>query len=75
MYPHWTTNVYKKNVDDRLNMTSVGLMMNGNSIALPLPIQPASFMRTNVIPATLLQQDNGSNITENKVSITELYPR
>ncbi|KAL4597847.1 hypothetical protein ACB092_11G017900 [Castanea dentata] len=65
----------QENVDDRPNMASVGLMMNSNSIALPLPTQPASFMRTNVIPATLLQQDNGSNITENKVSITELYPR
>nr|XP_023919580.1 putative receptor-like protein kinase At4g00960 [Quercus suber] len=65
----------QENVDDRPNMTSVGLMMNSNSIAIPLPTQPASFVRTNVIPATLLQQDNGSNITENKVSITELYPR
>ena len=65
----------QENVDDRPNMASVGLMMNSNSIALPLPTQSASFMRTNVIPATLLQQDNGSNITENKVSITELYPR
>lgn len=65
----------QENVDDRPNMASVGLMMNSNSIALPLPTQPASFMRTNVIPATLLQQDNGSNITNNMVSITELYPR
>ena len=65
----------QENVDDRPNMASVGLMMNSNSIALPLPTQSASFVRTNVIPATLLQQDNGSNITENKVSITEIYPR
>ncbi|XP_030964903.1 cysteine-rich receptor-like protein kinase 29 [Quercus lobata] len=65
----------QEDVDDRTNMASVGVMMNSNSIALPLPTQPASFMRTNVIPATLLQQDNGSNITNNKVSITELYPK
>ena len=65
----------QEDVDDRTNMASVGVMMNSNSIALPLPTQPASFMRTNVIPATLLQQDNGSNITNKKVSITELYRR
>ena len=65
----------QENVDDRPNMASIGLMMNSNSIALPHPTQPPSFMRTNVISATLLQQDNGSNITYNKVSITELYPR
>ena len=65
----------QENVDDRPNMASVGPMMNSNSIALPLPTQPASFMQTNVIPATLLQQDNGSNITNKKVSITELYRR
>ena len=65
----------QENVDDRPNMASVGLMMNSNSIALPLLTLPASFMRTNVIPTTLLQQGNGSNITDNKVSITELYPR
>nr|XP_023873443.1 cysteine-rich receptor-like protein kinase 29 [Quercus suber] len=72
---HFALVCVQENVDDRPNMASVGLMMNSNSIAPPLPTQPASFMRTNVIPATLLQQDNGSNITDNKVSITELYPR
>ena len=65
----------QENVVDRPNMASVVLMINSNSIALTTPTQPASFMRSNVLPATSLQQDTGSNITVNNVSITELSPR
>ena len=65
----------QENVADRPNMASVVLMINSNSIALTTPTQPASFMRSNVLLATSLQQDIGSNITANKVSITELSPK
>ena len=65
----------QENVDDRPNMASISLMMNSNYVALPLPTQPASFMRSNVILATSLQQDTDSYITNNEVSITDLQPR
>ena len=61
----------QENVADRPNMASVVLMTNTNSIALIAPTQPASFMGNNVLSVTSLQQDIGSNITANKVSITE----
>ena len=47
----------QENVDDRPNMASISLMMNSNYVALPVPTQPACFMRNNVILATSLQQD------------------
>ena len=75
----------QENVADRPNMASVVLMINSNlelriminsnSIALTVPTQPARFMVSNVLSPTSLQQDFGSNITVNKVSITELSPR
>nr|XP_023885858.1 cysteine-rich receptor-like protein kinase 10 [Quercus suber] len=65
----------QENVADRPNMASVVLMINSNSIAITTPTQPASFMRSNVLPATSLQQDIGSNVSVNKASITELSPR
>ena len=65
----------QENVADRPNMASVVLMINSNSFALTVPRQPASFMVSNVLSPTSLQQDTGSNITVNNVSITELSPR
>ena len=65
----------QEHVADRPNMASVVLMINSNSFALTVPTQPASFMVSNVLSPTSLQQDTGSNITVNNVSITELSPR
>ena len=65
----------QENVDDRPNMASISLMMNSNYVALPVPTQPASFMRSNVILATSLQRDIDSYITNIEVSITNLHPR
>ncbi|KAK4594978.1 hypothetical protein RGQ29_018636 [Quercus rubra] len=65
----------QENVADRPNMASVVLMINSNSFALTVPRQPASFMVSNVLSPTSLQQDTGSNVTVNNVSITELSPR
>jgi hypothetical protein len=65
----------QENVADRPDMASVVFMINSNSVTLPIPTQPASFIRSNVIPATSLQQDIGSYITNNELSISELYPR
>ena len=51
-------------------MALVVLMTNSNSIALTVPTQLAIFMGSNVLSATSLQQDIGSNITVDKVLIT-----
>ncbi|KAG7962746.1 hypothetical protein I3843_09G080700 [Carya illinoinensis] len=64
------------NVTDRLDMASVVLMLNSNSIALPLPTQPASFMQNEVPLATTMKLDTDCKpISQNEVSITELDPR
>ncbi|KAG6641565.1 hypothetical protein I3843_09G081200 [Carya illinoinensis] len=64
------------NVADRLDMASVVLMLNSNSIALPLPTQPASFMQNGVPLATSMKLDTDCRpVSHNEVSITELGPR
>ena len=65
----------QQNVSDRPNMNSVLLMLNSNSVALPAPTQPASFMSSNAPSTKLLYLDSNSRITKYEVSITELYPR
>ncbi|KAM4099612.1 hypothetical protein ACB094_05G004900 [Castanea mollissima] len=65
----------QQNVTDRPNMTSVLLMLNSNSVALPAPIQPASFLQSNLPSAESLQEGINSNVTKYEVSITELCPR
>ena len=65
----------QQNVADRPNMTSVLLMFNSNSVALPAPTQLASFLQSNLPSAKSLQQGLNSSVTKYEVSITELYPR
>ncbi|XP_059436943.1 cysteine-rich receptor-like protein kinase 26 [Corylus avellana] len=66
----------QQNVADRLDIALIPLMLNTDSIALPVPTQPASFMQTNVQSATSLQPDiNCGGMTNYEVSISELYPR
>ena len=64
----------QENVSDRPSMTSVVLMLNGNLDPSPTPTQPASFMQSNIVSSTLVQNDKSSNITNNEASITELCP-
>jgi hypothetical protein len=64
----------QQNVVDRPDMALIALMLNSDSIALPVPTQPASFTQTNVQSATSLQPDINSGGTNNEVSISELYP-
>ena len=66
---------FQQNDSDRPNMTSVLLMFNSNSVALPAPTQPASFLQSNLPLAKSLQQGLNSSVTKYEVSITELYPR
>ncbi|KAG6658116.1 hypothetical protein CIPAW_04G137700 [Carya illinoinensis] len=64
------------NVADRLDMASVVLMLNSNSIALPLPTQPTSFVQNGVPLATSMKLDTACRpMSQYEVSITELDPR
>jgi hypothetical protein len=67
----------QQNVADRPEMTSIVLMLNSDSVALPVPTQPASFMQSNGQSAASLQvlDINCGGITNCEVSISELYPR
>ena len=65
----------QENVSDRPNMTSIVLMLNGNLDPIPTPTQPTSFMQSNIVSSTSVQNDNSSSITNNGASITELCPR
>ncbi|XVE51181.1 hypothetical protein DITRI_Ditri02bG0018800 [Diplodiscus trichospermus] len=78
----------QENVADRPNMASIVLMLNSNSIALPVPSEPAVFMDSNTRSRMSWSQNlNSGNIESsqsndetlvvslNEVSITELHPR
>ena len=65
----------QENVSDRPSMTFVVHMLNGNLDPIPTPTQPASFMRRNVVSSISVQHDNGSRVTNNEASMTELCPR
>ncbi|GLT27493.1 hypothetical protein SLA2020_024860 [Shorea laevis] len=78
----------QENVVDRPTMAAVVLMLNSNSATLPMPSRPAFFMHSNI--ESDISSSNGYNswvsqsknlkeenlpLTNNDVSITELYPR
>ena len=65
----------QENVSDRKSMASVFLMLNGNLDPIPTPTQPASFMQSNIVSSTLVQNDKSSSITDNEASINKLCPR
>ena len=65
----------QENVSDRPSMTSVILMLNGNLDPIPTPAQPASFMQSNIVSSTSVQNDKSSDVTNNEATITELSPR
>ncbi|XP_009364729.2 cysteine-rich receptor-like protein kinase 10 [Pyrus x bretschneideri] len=64
---------------DRPTMQSVVLMLNGYSVNLPLPKEPAFFLQGKVVgntSMTTLESDiNKSSMSVYNGSITELYPR
>ncbi|PON88173.1 Cysteine rich receptor like kinase [Trema orientale] len=80
----------QENVADRPTMNAFVLMLNSNSLSLPVPSEPAFFMHSNMGSDLLLASDfNSSRMTDqsdhsksesvkasiNEASITELYPR
>ncbi|KAF3450457.1 hypothetical protein FNV43_RR06540 [Rhamnella rubrinervis] len=78
----------QENANDRPTMNSIVLMLNSNSITLPVPSRPAFFMHSNFEPDMSMESDysNSENhqsrtrgsfaqASSNGDSITDLYPR
>ncbi|XP_050366618.1 cysteine-rich receptor-like protein kinase 44 [Argentina anserina] len=69
----------QQNISDRPSMTSVILMLTGNSLSLPVPSQPAFFMgasdTSKVVELHQAQSSTSVQNSENEASITELSPR
>ncbi|KAB2012297.1 hypothetical protein ES319_D09G079900v1 [Gossypium barbadense] len=78
----------QENVAQRPNMGAVVLMLTSDSTTLPLPLEPAFFMHSKTQSAMQLSEDlnleettssrSGNEIavvSENKLSITDPYPR
>ncbi|KAL0012054.1 hypothetical protein SO802_007162 [Lithocarpus litseifolius] len=63
----------QENVADRPTMSSIILMLNGNSITLSVPSQPAFLTLNNVEPN--ISSDQSILASINEASITALYPR
>uniref|UniRef100_F6HTL8 Cysteine-rich receptor-like protein kinase 10 n=1 Tax=Vitis vinifera TaxID=29760 RepID=F6HTL8_VITVI len=68
--------------DDRPSMASVVLMLSSYSVTLPLPQQPAFFIRSGTqsgFPINALESDQSASKSTpwslNETSISELYPR
>ncbi|CAL0320710.1 unnamed protein product [Lupinus luteus] len=75
----------QQNVAERPTMASVVLMLNSNSVALPVPLEPAFFVGTrtgntyNSRTMSSTESNQSRNISAqesvNEASITEPYPR
>ncbi|GLT31002.1 hypothetical protein SLA2020_057700 [Shorea laevis] len=78
----------QENVAHRPTMASVVLMLSSNSISLPVPSQPAffvhntsstdmqsSFGNNSRVSDTKSSEEQSVSLSNNDVSITELYPR
>ncbi|ESR62361.1 hypothetical protein CICLE_v10014534mg [Citrus x clementina] len=71
----------QENVANRPTMASVVVMLNSSSLSLPLPSQPAFFMRTTMeqdnLEFTASDQSKSGSIhfTVNEVTVSELDPR
>ena len=70
----------QEKVNDRPTMASVVLMLNSFSVTLPVPSEPAFFMRSNTDPEMPLLNENSSSTrasqhSANDVSMSEMVPR
>ena len=75
----------QENAADRPTMNEIVLMLNSNSISLPVPSKPAFFTHSNTGSDMAFASDFNSRVTEqsdhsksesvNEASVTELYPR
>ena len=62
----------QKDPTDRPTMASIILMLNGHSVTLPSPEQPAFFLHSNADPNMPMETDQS---TVKEASVTELDPR
>ncbi|KAF4350859.1 hypothetical protein F8388_008041 [Cannabis sativa] len=76
----------QENIENRPTMNAIVLMLNSNSLSLPLPSEPAFFMRSNTgshmsfgsdfnSRETTKSSNHSKNECINEASITELFPR
>ena len=71
----------RENVADRPKMNAIVLMLNSNSISLPVPSEPAFLIHSNIGSDLSFSSDFNSRVTNqvealvNEASITKLYPR
>ncbi|KAF4350858.1 hypothetical protein F8388_008040 [Cannabis sativa] len=76
----------QENIENRPTMNAIVPMLNSNSLSLPLPSEPAFFMRSNTRSRMSFGSDFNSRETTkssnhpkndciNEASITELFPR
>lgn len=71
----------QENVDQRPKMSAVVLMLTSHSTTLPLPSEPAFLMHSKtqsgikLSGATALSRIEIAVVSENKVSVTDPYPR
>ncbi|XP_010112670.2 putative receptor-like protein kinase At4g00960, partial [Morus notabilis] len=70
-YIHIALLCVQDNVTQRPTMNTVVLMLNSNSLCLPMPSEPAFFIHSNIASDLSL----ASEASNNEASITELYPR
>ncbi|VVA34009.1 PREDICTED: cysteine-rich [Prunus dulcis] len=64
MHPHWFTVCVQENAVDRPTMASVASMLNSESLAPPVPSQPAFCKHTTSSPSPHVSKYEPSNITE-----------
>ena len=80
----------QESVANRPTMNTVVLMLSSNSLSLPVPLEPAFFMRSNIDSDVTIPLNSNSGLTTesdhsksdpakvysaNEASISELYPR
>ncbi|KVI01053.1 Concanavalin A-like lectin/glucanase, subgroup [Cynara cardunculus var. scolymus] len=72
----------QNDVADRPTMAEVVLMLKSFSLALPIPLEPAFFMHRsgdaqmpNLVEYNNLRNNNGSQLSVNDASVTDVVPR
>ncbi|KAL5579103.1 hypothetical protein UlMin_011545 [Ulmus minor] len=65
----------QENVAHRPTMNTIALMLNSHSVSLPVPSQPAYFMRSDAVSDRTLLVSDSNSASVDEASITSLYPR
>ncbi|KAL5579100.1 hypothetical protein UlMin_011542 [Ulmus minor] len=65
----------QENIAHRPTMNTIALMLNSHSVSLPVPSQPAYFMRSDAVSDRSLLVSDSNSASVDEASITSLYPR